>query len=59
MRNVLIFPDGSEQDFLYPSNRDIFEGEKLQVQLQDNSIQILEIHYIQHTDKIIYYHLKY
>ncbi|KUF34401.1 hypothetical protein CN498_21790 [Bacillus thuringiensis] len=59
MRNILVFPDGTEQDFLYPDNRVIFVGEKLQVQMQCNSVHILEIYNIQHTDKIIYYHLKY
>ena len=56
MRNILVFPDGTEQDFLYPDNRVIFVGEKLQVQMQCNSVHILEIYNIQHTDKIIYYH---
>ncbi|MEB9419911.1 hypothetical protein [Bacillus cereus group sp. BfR-BA-01318] len=59
MRNVLVFPDGTEQDFMYPHNRDVLVGEKLQVQMKDNALHILEVWNIQHTDKVIYYHLKY
>ena len=59
MRNVLLFPDGTEHDFMYPTNRDVQVGQKLQVQMQDDSIRVLTITHIQQTDKVIYYHLSY
>jgi hypothetical protein len=57
MRNVLLFPDGTEQDILYPKDREITEGQKLQVHMKDDSFRYLSVSHIQKTDKIIYYHL--
>ncbi|MGG1453464.1 hypothetical protein ABE325_21380 [Bacillus licheniformis] len=60
MRNVLVFPDGSEHDFLYPTNREIKEGECLQVHLSGNeNIHILKVKEIQRTEKAIFYLLDY
>ena len=59
MRNVLVFPDGSQHDFMYPTNRDIEVGEKLQVQFKDDSIHVLIVKNIEKTDKVIYYYLSY
>lgn len=57
MRNVLIFPDGSRQEFMYPSNRDIELGEALQLQLSDESIQVLKVVSIDRQEKEIHYQL--
>ncbi len=57
MRNILVFPDGSEQDFQYPSNREIKVGEKLQVQLKDETVHIIQISKIQKEEKAVYYYL--
>ncbi len=57
MRNILVFPDGSEQDFQYPSNRDLEVGEKLQVQLKDEIIHVMQITQIIRKEKAIHYHL--
>jgi hypothetical protein len=59
MRNILVFPDGSTQDFMYPPNRDIDVGEKLQIQMLDDSVQIMQIYKIEKKEKAIYYYLKY
>lgn len=57
MRNVLLFPDGTEHDFMYPTNREVKIGDKLQVQMRDDSISVLTVSHIQKTDLVIYYHL--
>jgi hypothetical protein len=57
MRNVLLFPDGTEHDFMYPTNREVQVGDKLQVQMRDDSISVLTVSHIQKTDLVIYYHL--
>lgn len=59
MRNILIFPDGTEHDFMYPTNRDIVVGSKFQVELSDNRVDVLTVKHIQKTDREIYYHLSY
>lgn len=59
MRNILIFPDGGQQSFMYPENREIIVGEQLQVQLKDENIHILRVERIQKTDNAVYYHLSY
>lgn len=57
MRNVLLFPDGTEHDFMYPVNREVQVGDKFQIEMRDNSIRVLKLSHIQKTDTIIYYHL--
>lgn len=57
MRNILVFPDGKEQDFMYPPNRDITVGVQLQIQMDDDSTRVMSVKHIQKTDKEIYYHL--
>jgi|GEM_PF-2762983 len=59
MRNVLVFPDKSEHDFMYPVNRDIHIGERLQVQFQDHTVHVLVVTDIKKTDKVIYYYLSF
>lgn len=57
MRNVLIFPDGSRQEFQYPSNREIAVGESLQVQMKDESIQVMKILAIEQQGREIHFKL--
>lgn len=57
MRNILIFPDGSRQDFMYPSNRDLKEGEDLQVQMKDDSIILFKICSIEVKEKEVHFTL--
>lgn len=59
MRNVLIFPDGREQDFQYPPNREVLVGEQLEITMLDDSVHILYIDRISPEDKRINYFLKY
>ncbi|MEB2276964.1 hypothetical protein LAV82_23380 [Bacillus sp. ILBB4] len=61
MRNILVFPDGNKQDFMYPADRKISLGQKIQVQMNDNSIHVLSIVCIEPKDlgtvPTIYYYL--
>ncbi|MBU5262050.1 hypothetical protein [Bacillus atrophaeus] len=60
MRNILVFPDGNQHDFLYPTNREIEEGERLQVHLSNSeSIHVLTVKEIQKTEKAVFYLLDY
>jgi hypothetical protein len=59
MRNILVFPDGTEQHFMYPPNRDIQVGEKLVVHMMDDSHRIFTVVEIYQKDKSIYYRLSY
>ncbi|KAF2421629.1 hypothetical protein [Bacillus subtilis] len=60
MRNILVFPDGNQHDFLYPINRDIEVGERLQVHLSSSeSIHVLVVKEIQKTEKAVFYLLDY
>lgn len=59
MRNVLVFPDGSYYDFMYPSNREIKEGERLQVHISNSeNVHVLRVNEIQRTEKVIFYMLE-
>lgn len=58
MRNVLVFPDGSKHDFMYPTDRDIDIGSPFQVQMKDDSIRVLRVKSIEKTEKAIYYYLE-
>lgn len=58
MRNVLILPDGTRQEFMYPSNRDIEVGEQLQIQMKDDSIVIASVSAIEQHGREIHYLLK-
>jgi hypothetical protein len=57
MRNILVFPDGSEHQFMYPTNRTIEVGEQLQVDMEDGNTHLLKVLEIQKTDLEVYYHL--
>jgi hypothetical protein len=57
MRNILVFPDGTEQDFMYPPNRDIEVGETLVVHMLDDSIQIMKVTRIEKKEREIRYYL--
>lgn len=57
MRNILVFPDGSEHQFQYPTNREVEVGDKLQVQLQDDNLHIMKIAEIDKQEKAVYYKL--
>ncbi|WP_067923949.1 hypothetical protein [Alicyclobacillus shizuokensis] len=59
MRNVLVFPDGKEQDFMYPANRDVEVGTPLQVEMADGSVHILHVTEIIREDRKILYKLSY
>jgi len=59
MRNVLVFPDGTEQDFMYPPDRDVTVGEKLVLQMTDNSEHHFVVAEIVHEAKRILYKLSY
>jgi len=59
MRNILVFPDGTEQDFMYPPNREITVGEKLQAEWLDDTVHIYTVREIEKTEKAIYYYLSY
>jgi hypothetical protein len=58
MRNILVFPDGTMQDFMYPTNREIVVGEKLQIHMSDNSVYIMQVVRIEKKEKAIYYYLQ-
>jgi hypothetical protein len=58
MRNVLILPNGSRQEFMYPSNRDIAVGEQFNIQMKNDSIQVASVYDIQTHDREIHYLLK-
>jgi hypothetical protein len=58
MRNILIFPDGSKQHFMYPENRDIVIGEQIQGQMNNDSIVIFEVSSIETHGNEIHYILK-
>lgn len=58
MRNILVFPDSSEKDFMYPANRDISVGDVLQAEMKDNSIHLLKVSDIQKSQKEIRYILE-
>lgn len=56
MRNILILPDGTQQDFMYPSNRKIRKGETLRVEMMDDVVHhIYIIHIEKKEDSILYY----
>jgi hypothetical protein len=59
MRNVLIFPDGTHHHFMYPTNRDIEIGQKLQLSLSDDSIHVLTVSSIEKNETGVYYHLSF
>jgi hypothetical protein len=59
MRNVLLFPDGTSQDFMYPPNREVEVNEMISVTMLDDSVHNMEIKHIERTEKVIYYHLAY
>jgi hypothetical protein len=59
MRNVFLFPDGHEQDFMYPANRDVEVGTELQVVMLDDSVHILRVAEITQEEKRIVYRLEY
>lgn len=58
MRNVLVFPDGSEHDFMYPNNREVVVGTEFRAELEDKQSAVFVVSHIQKTDKEVYYHLK-
>ncbi len=55
MRNILVFPDGTEQDFLYPINREILVGETLTAELIGGSALLFTIEEIRPEEKAIRY----
>lgn len=57
MRNILVFPDGTEHQFQYPVNREVEVGSKLQVQLQDDNIHLMKVTEIDKQEKAVYYKL--
>lgn len=59
MRNILVFPDGSRQDFMYPPNRELSIGDDLQAQMKDDSLVALKISDILVQEKEIHYLLSY
>jgi hypothetical protein len=59
VRNILVFPGDIHHNFMYPENREIKAGDKLQVELKDNRIDVLTIIKIEKTEKEIYYYLSY
>lgn len=58
MRNILVFPDGSEHHFQYPKNRELEIGETLQAQLQDETIHVMTVVRVEKKEKEIFYHLE-
>lgn len=63
MRNILVFPDGNKQDFMYPADRKMILGQKIQIQMNDDSIHVLSISSIEPKDldgvPEIHYYLEY
>jgi len=59
MRNILVFPDGTEQDFMYPPNRDVVVGTELNVVMMDDSVHKLKVIRIEPGEKKILYYLSY
>jgi hypothetical protein len=59
MRNILLFPDGTEQDFMYPPNREIEVGTKLEIAMMDGSIHILRVAEIIKEEKKVCFKLVY
>jgi hypothetical protein len=59
MRNVLVFPSGDEQDFMYPPDREVIEGTELEVVMMDESTHRLKVTSIVREEKRILYHLSY
>jgi hypothetical protein len=58
MRNVLIFPDGTQHQFMYPMDRELEINMKLQAQMKDNSIHVFKVKEIQKKEKEVYYFLE-
>lgn len=61
MRNVLVFPDKTEVDFMYPADREIEVGGKLVCESENEVKHLLEIEKIEvnKEKRTIFYHLKY
>ncbi|GAK41960.1 hypothetical protein TCA2_4452 [Paenibacillus sp. TCA20] len=59
MRNVFVLPDGTEQHFMYPVERDIEIGDRFAAHFSDNSDHILTLTSIVHEEKRILYKLSY
>jgi hypothetical protein len=59
MRNILVFPDGTMQDFMYPADREIQEGEVLRSIGMDDSVHMLRVTSIVKEEKRILYYLHY
>jgi hypothetical protein len=59
MRNILVFPDGTQQDFMYPQDRDIEVGTELQVTMMDDSVHRMKVSSIEREEKRILYRLTY
>jgi hypothetical protein len=57
MRNILLFPNGTKKDFMYPENREVVVGETFQVEMKDDSIHVMKIDRIEQLEKEIIYHL--
>lgn len=58
VRNILVFPDGTKEQFMYPSNRTIEVGEQFQVTLGSNT-HILKVESIDKKDIEVFYYLSY
>ncbi len=59
MRNILILPDGTEVDFMYPKDRQIIVGTRLNVVMEDDSLRLYNVFNIVQKDHAILYYLNY
>lgn len=58
MRNIFVLPDGSEQQFQYPENRDINVGEVLSFFYSDGSKYHLRVKEIKFIGRNVYYYME-
>jgi hypothetical protein len=59
MRNVLVFPNGQEEDFMYPKDRDVVKGTEFSITMLDESVHVLKVSKIVREEKRIVYNLSY
>lgn len=61
MRNILVLPDGSQQSFAYPLNREVEVGTQLQIEMMDDSIHKVTVikKEIKQEENTIYYYCEY
>jgi len=59
LRCILVFPDETQVQFMYPEEREIVEGELLQAQLVDGNVHVLQVSSIYKQDDRTYFYLSF